>query len=398
MSNPTNPRVFFDFSVKGGPPRRVIFELFQDRVPITAEKYVPKKNFGGFFAFHLQSFRSLCTGEKGYSTLVPQKLLCYKGSPVHRIVPNFMIQGGDFIQHNGKSGPLNLIFLLSEDANQYMAANLMMKIWSWSVIAKGNLLVMANKGPNTNQSQWFITLAAADHLTGKHVVFGRVQSGFNVVQEIGELETDKKHRPLGGADVVQIVHCGQLERKQKPRPDEPTGDPSRSDPHQDRKRHSRSASVTSSTSSRRSSLSSSSSAESSDAARRRRRQEKKDKKKARKKEKGSRTKKLKFKEKRQEDHPAAPLHAEDDPRAQEELALKKVELEHQQAERQRLADQELARLHEEKERKARALELLKNKHPRKEGGVIFKGYFSPCRGSMRYRDSDVSFGARAWDD
>ena len=91
---------------------------------------------------------------------------------------------------------------------------------------KSSLLVMANKGPNTNQSQWFITLAAADHLTGKHVVFGRVQSGFHVVQEIGELETDTKHRPLGGPDVVLIVHCGQLERKQKPRPVIPTAEPS----------------------------------------------------------------------------------------------------------------------------------------------------------------------------
>jgi cyclophilin family peptidyl-prolyl cis-trans isomerase len=125
-----------------------------------------------------------------------------------------------------------------------MAVNLMTKTSSWIVIGKGKwqksidqiiqthkltsppmilshtrLLVMANKGPNTNQSQWFVTLAPADHLTGKHVVFGRVQSGFDVVQEIGRLETDNKHRPLGGAEVVQIVHCGQLERKQKPRTD-----------------------------------------------------------------------------------------------------------------------------------------------------------------------------------
>jgi len=366
MSNPTNPRVFFDFSVRGGAPRRVIFELFQDRVPITAE-----------------NFRALCTGEKGYSTLAPEKLLCYKGSPVHRIVPNFMIQGGDFIQHNGKSGE-SIYGREFDDENLELECD------------REGLLVMANKGPNTNQSQWFITLAAADHLTGKHVVFGRVQSGFHVVQEIGELETDKKHRPLGGPDVVLIVHCGQLERKQKPRPVIPTAEPSvkeRSDAHQDRKRHSRSRSVASSTRSGRSSLSSRSSAESSDGGRRRRRQEKKEKRKARKKEKGAKTKKLKFKEKRQEDHPGPRPAEEEDPRAQEELALMQVELEHQQAERQRLADQELARLHQEKERKARALELLKNKHHRKEGGVIFKG-----RGSMRYRDSDVSFGTRAWDD
>ncbi|PLW13493.1 hypothetical protein PCANC_15614 [Puccinia coronata f. sp. avenae] len=362
MSNPNNPRVFFDFSIKNGPARRVMFELFKDRVPITTE-----------------NFRALCTGEKGYSTLAPEKLLCYKGSPVHRIVPNFMIQGGDFIQHNGKSGE-SIYGGEFDDENFELDCD------------REGLLVMANKGPNTNQSQWFVTLAPADHLTGKHVVFGRVQSGFDVVQEIGRLETDNKHRPLGGAEVVQIVHCGQLERKQKPRTDKSADESlkNRSDPHSDRKRHSRSPSVASSTTSRRSSVCSASSSESSHAARKRRRQEKKEKKKARKAHKGSKSKKLKFKEqqRQEEDHPPQA----DDPRAQEELALMKVELEHQQAERQRQEEQELARLAEEKERKARALEVLKSKQHRKEGGVIFKG-----RGSMRYRDSDVSFGTRAWD-
>ncbi|KAA1096073.1 hypothetical protein PGT21_004192 [Puccinia graminis f. sp. tritici] len=360
MSNPSNPRVFFDFSINNAPGRRVIFELFKDRVPITAE-----------------NFRALCTGEKGYSTIAPETLLWYKGSPVHRIVPNFMIQGGDFIQQNGKSGE-SIYGGEFDDENFELDCD------------REGLLVMANKGPNTNQSQWFITLTPADHLTGKHVVFGRVQSGFEVVQEIGGLETDKKHRPLGGAEAVRIVHCGQLERKQKPPVEKTVDEPvkNRSDSELDRKRHSRSSSVASSASSRRSS-SSSGSSESSGAARRRRRQEKKEKKKARKSQKSSKSKKLKFKEQPVEEHPPQA----DDPRAQEELALMKVELEHQQAERQRQSEEELARLEEEKARKARALELLKNKPHRKEGGVIFKG-----RGSMRYRDSDVTFGTRAWKD
>lgn len=75
---------------------------------------------------------------------------------------------------------------------------------------------MANKGPNTNQSQWFITLRPVEHLNDKHVVFGRVQSGFDVIESIAKVETDpKKHRPLGGYDVVKIVHCGELELKKK---------------------------------------------------------------------------------------------------------------------------------------------------------------------------------------
>ncbi|OAW00212.1 hypothetical protein PTTG_10038 [Puccinia triticina 1-1 BBBD Race 1] len=359
MSNPSNPRVFFDFSVDNGPARRVIFELFKDRVPITTE-----------------NFRALCTGEKGYSTIAPETPLCYKGSPVHRIVPNFMIQGGDIIQQNGKSGE-SIYGGEFDDENFELACD------------REGLLVMANKGPNTNQSQWFITLAPAEHLTGKHVVFGRVQSGFEVVQEIGGLETDKKHRPLGGAEFVKIVHCGQLERKQKPRPEKAADDShmNRTDSHHDRKRHSRSPSETSTASQR--SHSSSGSSESSDAARRRRRREKKEKKKSRKSHKSSKSKKLKFKEQTKEDDPSET----EDPRAQEELALMTVELEHQQAERRRQEEEELVRLAEEKARKARALELLKNSQQRKEGGVIFKG-----RGTMRYRDDEVTFGKRAWKD
>lgn len=78
---------------------------------------------------------------------------------------------------------------------------------------------MANKGPNTNQSQWFITLRPAEHLNDRHVVFGRVQSGFEVIEMISQVETDpKKHRPIGGDEIVKIVHCGELELKKKVKP------------------------------------------------------------------------------------------------------------------------------------------------------------------------------------
>ncbi|POW09274.1 hypothetical protein PSHT_09188 [Puccinia striiformis] len=389
-SKPDNPRVFFDFSIRDNQPKRVIFELFKNHVPITVE-----------------NFRALCTGEKGYSTISPDKLLSYKGSIIHRIVPNFMIQGGDFIQQNGKSGE-SIYGGEFDDENFDLNCD------------REGLLVMANKGPDTNQSQWFITLAPAEHLSGKHVVFGRVQSGFEVVQEIGTLETDKKHRPLGGIDVVQIVHCGQLERKQKINTVDKIGDdsqelrfplkllfgiqrlisfflmslsiqivlilssvienailaqqvyPPRLIP--DVPLHLRGARV-------------------AQKNHRPRLDEGGNKKGRTKRNLSSKSKKkLKFKEQQQKQQHDGDEEGHN-PRAQEELALMKVELEHQQAERQRQIEQENLRLEQDKVRKARALELLKNQSHRKEGGVIFKG-----RGSMRYRDGDASFGTRSWKD
>ncbi|EGG04584.1 uncharacterized protein MELLADRAFT_37272 [Melampsora larici-populina 98AG31] len=191
-----NPRTFFDFSIHQGEPRRVIFELFKDVVPKTVE-----------------NFRALCTGERGMSTQNPETPLWFKDSVIHRIVPGFMIQGGDFIQHNGKSGE-SIYGGEFEDENFDLKCDREGRvIFSHECY---QLLVMANKGPNTNQSQWFITLRPVEHLNDKHVVFGRVQSGFDVIESIATVETDpKKHRPLGGYDVVKIVHCGELELKKK---------------------------------------------------------------------------------------------------------------------------------------------------------------------------------------
>lgn len=277
-----------------------------------------------------------------------------------------MIQGGDIIQNNGKSGE-------SIYGGEFADENFKLDC------DREGLLVMANKGPNTNQSQWFITLAPAEHLNGKHVVFGRVQSGFDVVQEISKLETDpKKHRPLGGIDVVQIVHCGQLERRQKSKAIAQSADQSSSQPTKRPPRSSRSPSLSASDDG----SSASSSSESSSAARRRRRRKKKEKTKATRQ--SSKTKRLKFKG--QEDVDA------EQPPAREELVLKQLELEHQEAESRRKQEEDARRLEAEKRRKAQALELLKSKHDKKDGGIIFKG-----RGSMRYRDSDASFGTRAWD-
>lgn len=142
-----NPRVAMDVSIGGEPAGTVEFELFADQVPKTAE-----------------NFRVLCTGEQGDD-------LSYAGSPFHRIIPGFMIQGGDFTNGNGTGGKsiygekfADEDFSLTHD--------------------KAGLLSMANAGPNTNGSQFFITVAPTPWLNGKHVVFGEVTDGMEVVEKM----------------------------------------------------------------------------------------------------------------------------------------------------------------------------------------------------------------------
>ncbi|KAG8880979.1 hypothetical protein FRB97_000303 [Tulasnella sp. 331] len=171
------PRVFFDFSIGDAPVSRVVFELFRDVVPKTCE-----------------NFRALCTGELGVSKLsdVP---LSYKGSTIHRSIANFMVQGGDFTRHNGKGG--ESIYgapFEDEDLTQEIGSE--------------GLLVMANKGPATNGSQWFVTLRPCPHLNGKHVVFGRVVFGYETILRISQVPVDEKDRPL---KPITVTHCGELE-------------------------------------------------------------------------------------------------------------------------------------------------------------------------------------------
>ncbi|KAI9017583.1 cyclophilin-like domain-containing protein [Gaertneriomyces semiglobifer] len=173
-----NPRCFFDIEIAGEKAGRVVFELFASTVPKTAE-----------------NFRALCTGERGRSTK-SDVLFWYKGSTFHRIIPEFMIQGGDFTKHDGTGGEsiYGSVFADESFERKHDA---------------DFLLSMANKGPNTNGSQFFITTAPAPHLDGKHVVFGRVVSGQDVVKKIEELPTDRKDRPH---DRVVVANCGELER------------------------------------------------------------------------------------------------------------------------------------------------------------------------------------------
>ncbi|GMK58098.1 hypothetical protein CspeluHIS016_0501300 [Cutaneotrichosporon spelunceum] len=146
----TLPRVFMDFAVADAPLGRVVFELFSD-------VYVPKMQpADGSVPKTAENFRALCTGEKRNAA---GEQLAYKGSPVHRVIEGFMLQGGDFTKRNGSGG---------ESIYGGMFADERLDGDGTEVDREG-LLVMANRGPDTNGSQWFVTLAPAPHLTGKHV-------------------------------------------------------------------------------------------------------------------------------------------------------------------------------------------------------------------------------------
>ncbi|KAI9570662.1 cyclophilin-like domain-containing protein [Boletus coccyginus] len=182
------PRVFFDFSIGSDPTGRVIFELFDDTAPKTAE-----------------NFRALCTGEKGLS-VVSERPLYYKNSIIHRSIDDFMIQGGDFTKHNGTGG--ESIYgghFPDEDLTRPLDSE--------------GLLCMANRGPDTNGSQFFVTLRECSHLNGKHVVFGKVIRGYEaVVKRLAQVPVDAGDRPQ---TPIVISNCGELELR-KPKPAEQT--------------------------------------------------------------------------------------------------------------------------------------------------------------------------------
>ena len=177
-SQSSNPAVYFDVSIGGVPSGRIIMELFATICPRTAE-----------------NFRCLCTGEKGAR-------LHYKGCTFHRIIPGFVCQAGDFTLGDGHGGE-SIYGGNFEDE------------WNRGVIGHTvpYLLSMANGGPNTNASQFFITTRAPiSHLDGKHVVFGQVIGGTEVVRAI-EAVGSKSGDPQ---QKVVIASCGQAKQGGKP--------------------------------------------------------------------------------------------------------------------------------------------------------------------------------------
>lgn len=169
-----NPKVFLDIKIGGASAGRIVVELFADVTPKTAE-----------------NFRALCTGDNGLGR--SGKRLLYKGSTFHRVIPGFMCQGGDFTAGNGTGGESIYGAKFADENFEHKHTG-------------PGMVSMANAGPNTNGSQFFICMAKTPWLDGRHVVFGQVVEGMDVVAAI-----EKVGSPWGRTSkTVTIADCGQL--------------------------------------------------------------------------------------------------------------------------------------------------------------------------------------------
>ncbi|KAF2088197.1 putative peptidyl-prolyl cis-trans isomerase [Saccharata proteae CBS 121410] len=174
-STMSNPIVFFDVTLGGEPLGRIKMELFADVVPKTAE-----------------NFRQFCTGETKNHLGQPQG---YKGCKFHRIIKDFMIQGGDFIHGNGTGSTSIYGSSVFADENFKLSHD------------QAGLLSMANSGKDKNGCQFFITTVPTPFLNGKHVVFGKVVDGLDVVKKIENTRIVKESMP---ASPVVISQCGEM--------------------------------------------------------------------------------------------------------------------------------------------------------------------------------------------
>lgn len=170
-----NPQVFLEIGIDGESVGRMVIELFADLVPKTSD-----------------NFRCLCTGEKGRGE--SGKRLNYLGSRFHRIIPGFMIQGGDFTIGNGTGGESIYGHKFADE--HFKASH-----------SGPGILSMANSGPDSNGSQFFICTRAAPHLDGKHVVFGKVISGSEVLEHMDKCGSEEGQTTKR----VVIYDCGEVE-------------------------------------------------------------------------------------------------------------------------------------------------------------------------------------------
>jgi len=166
---PENPRVFLELSSGGRFLGRIVFELFANKLPKTCE-----------------NFRCLCTGEKGPG-------LHYQRSKIHRISPGLFIQGGDTTSGTGRGGKSIYGPIFGDEGFIFPHERFS--------------LSMANQGPNTNQSQFFISLSTLPHLNQQNVVFGRVVEGQDVVEALERTPIHLSQRPV--TEVI-VTGCGQL--------------------------------------------------------------------------------------------------------------------------------------------------------------------------------------------